>query len=162
AGHEVDALRQDGAEIADHRLLDRPDVADDAAARKMRREGGSNLGIGADRNTDDDEIGSLHAFAGRVVDAVDEAELAGLVARALRAWPSMCPARPCRRMACAKDDPIRPSPRRATRWNKGAAVMAAQPPCIPAAAFSGRAATNVDRASTVARISASVPMVTRR
>ena len=67
--HKMRAVRDVRAEVADHGLFHRPDIADNDAVSKPGRNGLADSGIGADRRADDHEIGPVGGF-GRVVGRV--------------------------------------------------------------------------------------------
>ena len=80
----MDAPGQVGCDIADHRCFDRARVADDGARRQT---GSHRLGegrVGANRRTQDDQIGALDGGARVRLGTLDEAQLkclgAGLLA----------------------------------------------------------------------------------
>ena len=64
------ALRDVRAEVADHGLLHRADIADDGPAPEPGRDSLADGGIGADGRADDHEVGAVGSFrrlVGRVV-----------------------------------------------------------------------------------------------
>ena len=84
ARHEMDALWNMRADIADYRALDRADIADDSAGFERRPELRGQVAEGAHRRAEDYEIG-IRDGARRVnVHAVDEAQLHRFVEGRLR------------------------------------------------------------------------------
>ena len=90
AGHrmardQMDALGDLGAQVADHRLLDRAHIADDGAGRQMVAHRRPDLGVGAERRAEHDEVGAGDGGTRRLMHAVEEAQLHRLVAGGLAA-----------------------------------------------------------------------------
>ena len=83
--HEMHALRQMRSHVAHDRALDRADIGDDRAGRKVRADLGGDRAAGADRNADDDEVGAFDRLGVGLDHLVGEAELGDAPARLRRA-----------------------------------------------------------------------------
>jgi len=85
AGDEMDAFGQVGADVADRRLLDRADIADDRAGFERRGNPLGDIRIGAERRADHDQIGADRCRGRIGLDCVDESEPQRRLARGGRA-----------------------------------------------------------------------------
>ena len=75
AGHEMRGRRQMRRHVPDDRALDRADVGDDRARRKMSADLLGDRTAGADGNAEDDEVGVLDRFGIGLDHGIDDAEL---------------------------------------------------------------------------------------
>ena len=80
AGDEVDAFGDVRADRVDDRLLDRTHVGQHRAGGEAGRDLACDVGHGADRHTQDDQIGVRDRLGGGVADPVHKADPAGGVA----------------------------------------------------------------------------------
>ena len=101
--HEMHALRKMRGHVADHRALDRADVGNGGAGRKMRADFLGDRAAGADRNADDDEIGALDRGGVGLDHLIGEAELGHALARCGRARGRHDRAHGALRARCARD-----------------------------------------------------------
>ncbi len=83
-GHEMHGLRQMRGHVAYHRALDRADVGDDRAFRKMRADLLGDRAADADRNAEDDEVGAFHRRGVGLDHLVGDAEFGDAPARLRR------------------------------------------------------------------------------
>ena len=84
AGTKCTVFGRCGRHVAHHRALDRADVGDDRAGRKMRADLLGDRAAGADRNADDDEVGAFDRGGVGLDHLIGDAEFGDAPARLRR------------------------------------------------------------------------------